>query len=43
MKSSKPAPLMKSQLVMLEKQLYDSHLDDNAAVTKIKDEPNYFF
>ena len=47
MKSSKPAPLIKSDLVMLEKQLCDSHLDEkrfeeNAAVTKIKDDPNYF-
>ena len=46
-KSSKPAPLIKSHLVMLEKQLCDSHLDEkrfeeNAAVTKIKDDPNYF-
>ena len=48
MKSSKPAPLIKSHLVMHEKQLCDSHLDEkcfeeNAAVTKIKDDPNYFF
>ena len=48
MKSSKPAPQIKSHLVMLEKQLCDSHLDEkcfdeNAAVTKIKDDPNYFF
>ena len=48
MKSSKPAPLIKSHLVMLEKQLCDRHLDEkcfeeNAAVTKIKDDPNYFF
>ena len=47
-KSSKPVPLIKSHLVMLEKQLCDSHLDEkrfgeNAAVTKIKDDPNYFF
>ena len=33
---------------MLEKQLCDSHLDEkrfeeNAAVSKIKDDPNYFF
>ena len=33
---------------MLEKQLCDSHLDENhfeenAAVTKIKDDANYFF
>ena len=47
-KCSKPAPLIKSHLVMLEKQLCDSHLDEkhfeeNAAVTKIKDDPNYFF
>ena len=47
-KSSKPAPLIKSHLVMIEKQLCDSHLDEkrfeeNAAVTKIKDDPNYFF
>ena len=47
-KSSKPAPLIKSHLVMLEKQLCDSHLDEkrfeeNAAVSKIKDDPNYFF
>ena len=47
-KSSKPAPLIKSHLVMLKKQLCDSHLDEkrfeeNAAVTKIKDDPNYFF
>ena len=44
-KPSKPAPLMKSHLVMLEKQLCDSHLDEkrfeeNAAVTKITDDPN---
>ena len=47
-KSSKPPPLIKSQLVMLEKQLCDSHLDEklfeeNATVTKIQDDPNYFF
>ena len=47
-KSSKPAPLIKSHLVMLEKQLCDGHLEEkcfeeNAAVTKIKDDPNYFF
>ena len=47
-KSSKPTPLIKSHLVMLEKQLCDSHLDEkrfeeNAAVSKIKDDPNYFF
>ena len=47
-KSSKPAPLIKSHLVMLEKQLCDSHLDEkrfeeNAAVTKIKEDPNYYF
>ena len=47
-KSSKPAPLFKSYLVMLKKQLCDSHLDEkgfdeNSAVTKIKDDPNYFF
>ena len=47
-KSSKLAPLIKSHLVMPEKQLCDSHLDEkcfeeNAAVTKIKDDPNYFF
>ena len=42
-KSSKPAPLIKSQLVILEKQLCDSHLDENAAVTKIQEDPNYFF
>ena len=39
--SSKPALLIKSQLVMLEKQLCDNHLnekisDENAAVTKIE-------
>ena len=38
-KSSKPASLIKSQLVMFEKQLCDSHLDEkpfeeNTAVTK---------
>ena len=48
MKSSKPAPLIKSHLVMLEKQLCNSHLDEkrfeeNAAVIKIKDDSNYFF
>ena len=47
-KSSKPAPLIKSHLVMLEKQLCDCHRDEKrfeeiAAVTKIKDDPNYFF
>ena len=49
-KSSKPAPLIKSHLVMSEKTVTvcDSHLDkkrfeENAAVTKIKDDPNYFF
>ena len=46
-KSSKQAPQIKSHLVMLEKQLCDSHLDEkrfkeNAAVTKIQDDPNYF-
>ena len=48
MKSSKPDPLIKSQLVMLERQLCDSHLnekrfEENAAVTQIKEDPNYFF
>ena len=47
-KSSKPTPLIKSHLVMLEKQLCDSHFDEkrfeeNAAVTNIKDDLNYFF
>ena len=42
-KYSKPAPLIKSQLVMFEKQLCDTHLDENAAVTKIQEDPNYFF
>ena len=47
-KSSQPALLIKSQLVMFEKQLCDSHLDEklfeeNAAVTKIQEDPNYFF
>ena len=47
-KSSKPAPLIKSQVVMFDKQLCDSHLDEklfdeNAAVTKIQEDPNYFF
>ena len=28
---------------MLEKQLCDSHLDENAAVTKTQEDPNYFF
>ena len=46
-KSSKPVPLIKSQLVMFEKQLCHSHLDEklfeeNAAVTKILEYPNYF-
>ena len=44
--SSKPAPLIKSHLVMLEKQLCYSHLDEkrfkvNAAVTKIQEDPTY--
>ena len=48
MKSSKPALLIKSQLVMFEKQLCDSHIDEklfdeNPAVTKIQEDPNYFF
>ena len=43
-KSSKPAPLIKAHLVMLENQLCDSHLDEkrfkeNAAVTKIQEDP----
>ena len=47
-KSSKPAPLIKAHLVMLENQLCDSHLDEkrfkeNDAVTKIQEDPNYFF
>ena len=47
-KSSKSAPLIKSHLVVLEKQFCDCHLDEkrfdeNAAVTKIKEGPNYFF
>ena len=47
-KSSKPAPLIKSHLVMLEKQLCDGHLnekrfEENTAVTKIKEDPTYFF
>ena len=47
-KSVELAPLIKSHLVMLEKQLCDSHLDEkcfegNTAVTKIKEDPNYFF
>ena len=48
MKSLKPAPLIKSQLVMFQRQLCDSHLDEklfeeNATVTKIQENPNYFF
>ena len=40
--SSKPAPLIKSHLVIHQKQLCDSHLDEirfeeNAAVTKIQE------
>ena len=47
-KYSKPDPLIKSQVVMFEKQLCDSHLDENlfeenAVVTKIQEDPNYFF
>ena len=39
--------IIKSHLVMLEKQLCDSHLDEkrfeeNVAVTKIQENPNYF-
>ena len=46
--SSKLSPLIKSQLVMFEKQLGDSHLDgkpfeENAAMTKIQVDPNYNF
>ena len=46
-KSSKPAPLIKSQLVMLEIQLCDNHLDEKHFkendVVKIQEDPNYFF
>ena len=47
-KSSKPASLIKSQLVMFEKQLCDGHFDEkhfeeHAAVRKIQEDPNYFF
>ena len=47
-KSSNPAQLIKSQLVMFEKQICDRHLDEklfekNATVTKIQEDPNYFF
>ena len=47
-KSWKPAPLIKSQLVMYEKQICDSHLGDKlfeemTDVTKIQENPNYFF
>ena len=42
----KPAPLIKSQLVMFKKQLCNSHLDkklyeENAAVTKLQEDPTY--
>ena len=42
-KSSKPAPLIKSEVLMFEKLLYDSHLDENAAVTKIQEYPSNLF
>ena len=47
-KSSKSAPSIKAQLVKFEKQICDSHLseklfEEKVAVTKIKEDPNYFF
>ena len=47
-KSSKSAPSIKAQLVEFEKQICDSHLseklfEEKVAVTKIKEDPNYFF
>ena len=47
-KSSKSAPSTKAQLVKSEKQICDSHLceklfEEKVAVTKIKEDPNYFF
>ena len=48
MKSSKSTPSIKVQLVKFKKQICDSHLseklfEEKVAVTKIKDDPNYFF
>ena len=47
-KSCKSAPSIKAQLVKFEKQICDSHLseklfEEKVAVTKIKEDPNYFF
>ena len=39
-KSSKPVPLIKSQLVMLENRYMIATLDEKAAVTKIRGDPN---
>ena len=48
MKPSKSVPSIKAQLVKSEKQICDSHLseklfEEKVAVTKIKEDPNYFF
>ena len=48
MKSCQSAPSIKAQLVKFEKQICDSHLseklfEEKVAVTKIKEDPNYFF
>ena len=47
-KSSKSAPSIKAQLVKFEKQICDSHLseklfEEKVAVTKIQEDPNYYF
>ena len=47
-KSSKSAASIKTQLVKFEKQICDSHLseklfEETVVVTKIKEDPNYFF
>ena len=47
-KSCKSAPSIKAQLVKFEKRICDSHLseklfEEKVAVTKIKEDPNYFF
>ena len=46
-KSSKSSPSIKAQLVKFKKQICDSHLseklfEEKVAVTKIKEDPNYF-
>ena len=42
-KSSKPDPLIKSQLCLKISYVIANLMKKNAAVTKIQEDPNYFF